>query len=262
VNPLADRRAVRRPTALRPGDEAEVEILNPVEVNRLLDAVDPHDLPLYLVAVSTGMRLGELPGLQWGDMDHTRQQIRVQRTLYRGEYYLPKSRTSRRSIDVGDQVLGTLKGLERERHGAGGAAAEAPVFTTPDGAIIDPDNLRNRVWAPALKKAELRRVTMHSLRHTFASLLIAQGESVKYVQRQLGHASATLTLDTYSHLFPAEKRTSAMRLEAQLAAGRAPAAASPSNDGLTEPAGTSGNTTDEHGEPEGSNSLSGRTIQD
>ena len=57
-------------------------------------------------------------------------------------------------------------------------------------------------------------------------------------------------------------RLARRELEAQLAAGRAPAAASPSNDGLTEPAGTSGNTTDEHGEPEGSNSLSGRTIQD
>jgi integrase len=73
---------------------------------------------------------------------------------------------------------------------------------------------------------------IHSLRHTYASLLIAQGESIKYVQGQLGHASAKLTLDTYGHLFPRERRTAAARLEASL---RQPFA--PANTLLTDEAG-------------------------
>lgn len=117
INPLADRRAVRRPRALRPEEESEVEILSPAEVNRLLEAVAPDYQPLYLVAVSTGMRLGEVLGLQWGDVDRAAQQLRVRRSLYKGECYLPKSKGSRRSLDVGDQVLGTLNALERSRYG-------------------------------------------------------------------------------------------------------------------------------------------------
>lgn len=221
MHALAERRAVRRPKALRPEYEHEMEILNPEEVNTLLDKIHAHYVPLYLTAVSTGMRLGELLGLQWGDVDRTARQIYVRRSLYKGQLYLPKSKGSRRSIDVGDQVLGTLAALEAASHGEQGRApARDHVFLSPEGRLTDPDNLRNRVWEPAIRAAGLRHVTQHSLRHTYASLLIAQGESIKYVQGQLGHASAAMTLNVYGHLFPQEKRASAERLEAQLRAGR------------------------------------------
>jgi Phage integrase family len=88
------------------------------------------------------------------------------------------------------------------------------------------------VWGPALAKAGLRHVRIYSLRHTFASMLISQGENIKYISTQLGHASVQITLDRYGHLFPDEKRTAASRLEAQLAA------AVPSSGYPAEPAGT------------------------
>lgn len=220
VNRLHKSRALRRPKALRPEDEGEVEILDATEVNRLLDKIEAHYVPLYVTLVSTGMRLGEALGLQWGDIDWSAQQIRIRRSLWKGEYYLPKSKKSRRGIDVGDQVLGALRGVQRERQGESEPLAEAPVFVTATGALINPDNLRHRVWAPALTAAELRHVTMHSLRHTFASLLIAQGENPKYISEQMGHASINITMDRYGHLFPSTKRQAPARLEAQLAAGR------------------------------------------
>ena len=71
-----------------------------------------------------------------------------------------------------------------------------------------------------MKAAKLRHVTMHSLRHTFASLLIAQGENIKYISEQMGHASIQITVDVYGHLFPSTKREAPARLEAQLAEGR------------------------------------------
>jgi len=125
----------------------------------------------------------------------------------------------------GMEVLGVLRALERARHGADGAPANAHVFLRPYGTLIDPDNLRNRVWEPAVKAAGLRHVTQHSLRHTYASLLIAQGENPKYISEQMGHASITITMDTYGHLFPNQKRTTGARLEAQLAAGKETSAA-------------------------------------
>jgi integrase len=219
VNRLHKSRALRRPKALRP-EEGEVEILDATEINWLLDKVEAHYGPLYVTLVSTGMRLGEALGLQWGDVDWNAQQIRIRRSLWKGEYYLPKSKKSRRSIDIGPQVLGALRGIERERYGQGGAPTDAPVFTTPTGALINPDNLRHRVWEPALKAATLRHVTMHSLRHTYASLLIAQGENVKYISEQMGHASIQITVDRYAHLLPSTKREAPARLEAQLAEGR------------------------------------------
>jgi integrase len=247
VNRLAKSKALRRPRALRPEDDAEVEILDAAEVNQLLDKMSPDYLPLYITAVSSGMRLGELLALQWGDVDWSTRQLRVRRSLYKGQCYLPKSKKSRRAIDVGDQVLGALRGLERARYGEAGAPPDAYVFLRPDGTLIDPDNLRNRVWGPAVKAAGLRHVTQHSLRHTYASLLIAQGENPKYISAQLGHASIQITMDRYGHLFPNQKRTAAARLEAQLAAGKDRRAES-SNIHPTEQAEPGRNTTEQAGE--------------
>jgi integrase len=220
VNRLHRSRALRRPKPLRPEDEGEVEILNAAEVNQLLGKIATHYVPLYVTLVSTGMRLGEALGLQFGDVDWNAQQIRIRRSLYKGTYYLPKTKKSRRTIDVGDQVLGALRGIERDRYKDDRAPAGAPVFTTTTGALINPDNLRNRVWGPAIQAAGLRHVTIHSLRHTFASLLIAQGENIKYISEQMGHGSIQITVDRYGHLFPNEKREAPARLEAQLAAGK------------------------------------------
>lgn len=219
VNRLSRSRALRRPRPLREDDEAEIEVLTPAEANQLLDALAPADLPLFFTAVCTGMRLGELLGLQWGDVDEAGRRIHVRRTAYRGALYVPKSKRSRRSIDAGDQLLAVLSRWRRERHGEAPPPPDAFVFPSAAGGPLDPDNLRHRVWAPTLAKAKLRHVRIHSLRHTFTSMLIAQGENPKYISAQLGHASVQITLDRYGHLFPDEKRGAATRLEQQLVAG-------------------------------------------
>jgi integrase len=218
TNRLSRSRALRRPRALREGDETEIEVLTPVEINKLLDALEPAHYPLFFTAVCTGVRLGELLALQWGDIDEAGHRLHVRRTAYRGSFYLPKTKRSKRAIDVGDQLLGVLSRWRREQHGETTPAPDALLFPAPTGAVQDPDALRKRVWGPALAKAGLRHVRIHSLRHTFASMLIAQGENVKYISTQLGHASIQITLDRYGHLFPDEKRSAATRLEAQLSA--------------------------------------------
>jgi hypothetical protein len=88
------------------------------------------------------------------------------------------------------------------------------IFGDREGCPRDPDRLRKRVWRPALAAAGLRHVTLYSLRHFFASMLIQPGESLKYVSAQLGHTSIQITVDRYGHLLP-EERTSARRLEAR-----------------------------------------------
>lgn len=232
VNRLTKSRALRRPRALREADETEIEVLAPAEVNRLLDAFAPADAPLFLTIVCTGLRLGELLGLQWGDLDETGRRLHVRRTAYRGAFYVPKTKRSRRAVDLGDQLLAVLSRWRRDRIGDAPPAPEALIFPAPTGGPRSPDALRKRVWAPALAKAGLRHVRIHSLRHTYASMLIAQGENLKYISSQLGHASIQITLDRYGHLFPDEKRHAATRLEQQLVA------AGPSSNDPAEPAGT------------------------
>jgi integrase len=218
MNKLSRSRALRRPRALREDDATELEILTPAEVNRLLDAVAPEWVPLLVTAVCTGVRPGELVALQWGDLDVAGHRLHVRRTAWRGVYYVTKTKKSRRAIDIGDQLLGVLSAVRRGRYGEMPPPPEDLLFPGPAGEPLTPDMIRKRVWMPALAKVGLRYVRPYSLRHTYASMLISQGENPKYISSQMGHSSIMITLDRYGHLFKDEKRTAADRLEQQLAA--------------------------------------------
>ena len=87
------------------------------------------------------------------------------------------------------------------------------IFCNEEGNFLDEHNLRNRVFKPALDRAGLRKVRIHDLRHTFASLLINQGENLKYVQQQLGHSSITTTVDRYGHLMPDAHKNASEKLD-------------------------------------------------
>jgi integrase len=87
------------------------------------------------------------------------------------------------------------------------------VFCTETGGSLDADNLRHRVFYKLLEKAELRRIRFHDLRHTFASLLLQNGESPAYVKEQMGHSSIQVTVDVYGHLIPGANRQAVDRLD-------------------------------------------------
>jgi len=186
------------------------------EINAILDAIDPSFAPLVLCAVSTGLRLGELLGLQWQDIDYGKRQIRVRRTYWRGRDYVPKTPRSRREVDVGDQLLGVLGGLARARFGGEPPVPAAPVFLSQRGHHVNLGVFRERVWMPALGQAGISYRKPYALRHTFATLLLAQGQSIPYVSAQLGHSSPTMTLNVYAKFLPQERRESPAKFEAQL----------------------------------------------
>lgn len=193
-------------------EHREMLFLTPEEVQSFLDAVEPDRHTLFLTAVMTGLRRGELLGLTWKDVDFPAKVIRVRRSLFRGKLIEPKTARSRRSVAMPAIVAHNLKKLKL----ANPASEMDLVFCNAEGKPLDPDNMIKRDFMPALERAGVKRVRFHDLRHTFASLLIAQGESVKYVQDQLGHASVQTTLDRYGHLFPDDRRKAAERLEETL----------------------------------------------
>jgi len=190
----------------------EMDCLTPAEVTVFLDACDDEHRPLFATLVMTGMRLGEVLALQWEDVNWNAGTIRIRRSLYKGEFVEPKTSRSVRAIGMSNRLAATL--LEHKL-----AAPYSPfdlVFATPEGTPIDPANLRHRVFSDTFKRSKLRRFRIHDLRHTFASLLINQGENVKYVQTQLGHSSITTTVDRYGHLMPEAHRDANDRLDATL----------------------------------------------
>ena len=180
---------------------------------------------LYVLAVHTGMREGELLGLKWEDVDLERGVLRLKRALVRegGKTTLGDLKTakSRRSVRLTRAAVEALRShLERqieemERTGSlyqpGGL-----VFATESGTLLNPSNLRNRSFKPLLKRANLPDICFHDLRHTCATLLLSQGTHPKLVQELLGHATIAMTLDTYSHFLPSMGDQTVKAMEAAL----------------------------------------------
>src|SRR5215212_3487521 len=207
-------------------ERKEINPLNRQQAKVLLEAASGDRLEaLYVLAGHTGMREGELLGLKWEDVDLERGVLRLRNALVReggktalGDLKTPKSRRSVRLTRAAADALAAH--LERqleemERMGSlyqpGGL-----VFATKSGTLINPSNLRNRSFKPLLKRAGLPDICFHDLRHTCATLLLAQGTHPKLVQELLGHATIAMTLDTYSHFLPSMGDQTARAMEAAL----------------------------------------------
>ena len=188
------------------GEDKEMDVLTPDEIRRLLDAQDEPLRTLLLTAVLTGMRQGELFGLQWEDIDRARHQVHIRRSLWHGTLGTPKSKRSRRAIDMPPTLERALQQLSTTRR-------SEFIFCSERGTPLDTDNFRHREFPAALRRAGLRRIRFHDLRHTYTSLLIAHGAHPKYIQAQLGHASIQTTLDRYGHLMPQLHQAEAQKLD-------------------------------------------------
>lgn len=167
---------------------------------------------VILLTLSTGMRLGEVFGLKWDDIDIDRGIIRVQRELVTSnhtQYFEePKTAKSRRQIPLPADINEYLKEYktwqDEQKQSTGDKWADDDmVFAGSFGQPYNPHNFSSRNFKVILRKAGLdTSVKFHDLRHTHATLLLQQGINPKIVQERLGHSTITLTMDTYSHLLP------------------------------------------------------------
>jgi integrase len=195
--------------------EAAMRIPTPAEVGRLLAHADSKRVSTrrgfrayVAVCAFAGLRMGEAAGLQVGDIDFMKRTITVSRQLQRdGKSFAvrPPKYGSERVIHVPDDLL-TILGQHIELY-AMGEDADRWLFADDQGDPIYDNGVTWR-WRATRVAANLTSVKLHDLRHFFASGLIAAGCDVVAVQKALGHASATTTLNTYAHLWPtAEDRT-------------------------------------------------------
>jgi integrase len=193
----------------------------PPQVGHLLRiaAETPPDDTIIRVALFSGLRRGELFALRWADLDAGNGQdggrLHVRRSIYQGAITTPKTEGSDRAVDVPQRLLDDLAVYQAMHPPIG----EGFIFRQRTGRPMDPDAWHRERLVPILKAARLRlpRAGLHSLRHTYVSMLIAQGEDPRYIADQVGHASVKLTTDLYAHIF-SRVRVEAMRKLDQWAA--------------------------------------------
>jgi integrase len=170
------------------------------EADRLIAGADGEWRTMITLALKTGLRQGELLALSWDDVDLVAGRLVVSRNLSRGEITTPKNGKTR-EIPLGDDVLAALKG---HRHLRGDV-----VFSKPDGIMLTKGESKHPLWR-ACRRAGLRRIGWHVLRHTFASHLVMRKAPIKAVQELMGHSTVTMT-ERYAHLSP-DVRKDAVRL--------------------------------------------------
>lgn len=207
---------VRRPRVESRHDE--MRALDAAEVKLLLEKAPKEGYALLLTAVTTGLRRGEILGLKWGDVDWHARRLRVRRTVgLDGKFQTPKTGGSVRAVGMPATLIATLR---EHRMASTFKGEDDVIFPSERGTPLDGGNMVKRYLSPALRKAALGHVRFHDLRHTYASLLIAQGAHPKLISEQLGHASVQITLDRYGHLMDQSYGDATDQLETALFGSR------------------------------------------
>lgn len=204
----------------------EAEYLSPDQAQRLLDAArDDRLFAFYAVAMAAGLRRGEALALRWSDVDLEAGTLRVSRTLSRVvggglTFTEPKTERSRRTVPLPAALVAELR-AHRVRQAAERLAAgslwrdHGLVFPSLFGTPLEPRNALRSLQAVAAR-AGLGHVKLHTLRHTAASLLLAQGVHPRVTMELLGHSGIDVTMNTYSHVMPQQQREAADRMESAL----------------------------------------------
>ncbi|QDH19794.1 tyrosine-type recombinase/integrase [Saccharibacillus brassicae] len=214
-NPAA---LVDRPKSAR----KEINVWNIDEVKRFLNHPDNDSRYsiAFLLALTSGMRQGEILGLRWKDVDFENGLVRITQTLSSdGKEIQPytKTKAGARTINLPKGTMNALKKhkkkiqVEREEDRAGEYVNLDLVVCSQNGTPTNKSNIR-RAFERAIKLSKVKRIKFHGMRHTHATMLLIQGVNPKVVSERLGHSTVRMTLDVYSHLLPSMQRETADQL--------------------------------------------------
>jgi integrase len=207
-------KALTRRERPKPG-RPRARYLSEIEIAKLLQRSSGDAKTINAMLIFSGARVSELLGLTWGDVDFTRQLIRIRAQMSRhGERSLLKTESARRDVILMDELARLL----RERKLAATFSRDDDLIVGNGvGRTLGYTRLR-KAFASAASKADVI-ATPDTCRHTFASILIDQGATVEFVADQLGHASTKTTWDIYVHLFRARDQAAAAKRELDAAFG-------------------------------------------
>lgn len=199
-------------------EQREMQPLNQAEAKRFLKAAKGNCLhAFYVLAVTVGMRQGELIGLEWPDVDFDERTLFVRRTLndLNGKFIPgpPKTKRGKRRIRLPQIEVDALR-EHRERMIAEGHEDVKLVFCDSVGGPLRRQNVQRRPFKPLLKLAKCPDVRFHDLRHTYATLALANGVPIRIVADTLGHSRTSVTMDIYAFVPPAQERIATDKMDA------------------------------------------------
>ncbi|MFH0812411.1 MAG: tyrosine-type recombinase/integrase [Pseudomonadota bacterium] len=171
----------------------------------------PRYSPLVICGFRTGLRIGELLGLQWGDIDFYNKLILVQRNLTLGKVTTPKTLSGKRMVRMTSYLVETFRGYRQriieEKLRKGWKDLPEWVFINEQGGFINYGNFIKRIWNRVITISGLSRRTPHDMRHTYATLRLSNGDSLAEVSKEMGHGNTDITYRTYYKWMPKESRT-------------------------------------------------------
>jgi integrase len=188
------------------GEKQRGKTFTPDQAKAILNAAHEPERSLFVTAVMTGLRSGELAGLYWEDINFEEARLEVLRSCFRGKMNAVKSKSGNRTVPLPDALKAVLRAhQERTGHKTG------LVFRGRDGGPIDINSWRQRRLVPLLEQLGIPRAGLHAFRHALASALVATGANPKVAQAQLGHSDIRQTLDLYTHIIGDEQREAVER---------------------------------------------------
>ncbi|MCU1498517.1 MAG: hypothetical protein JWM47_2470 [Acidimicrobiales bacterium] len=215
----------------KPRMTSSMQVWDAEQLRQFLDEIADHPLAAaFYLAANTGMRRGEVLGLQWRDVDLDGARLSVHRSVLNVAYAKTvddvKTLTGRRSIDLDDRTVDVLREWRRSQRAemklvGRQASNDDMVFARPDGTPVHPDYF-SQSFERHLAKSDLPRIRFHDLRHTHATILLKANVPVKVVSERLGHSSPAFTMTVYQHVLPG--------MQAEAAAKFGEAVFGPNND--------------------------------
>lgn len=193
---------------------AEMRYYTASELSSIVDNAPEKHRALVVTAAMTGLRLSELLGLTWDDIDFENCRLFVRRVVQDGAFFAPKTEKSRRTVDFPAPLVEVLA-YHRELQGKSRAKnQQGLLFPGRGGRPRDESATTRRILKPAIIAAKLpvHSRPFHALRHSYVTALVNQGEDIKFISAQVGHSSAKVTWDVYAHLYPETKRAAMERL--------------------------------------------------
>jgi integrase len=209
-----------------PVPDNEIEIITEDQIGAILRYLEGQSLrPIVSFLLGTGARRGEALGLRWGDVDFQKNIVKIERSLEQTKGSLrikaPKTKSGRRNVMISPWLTAELRAhraRQEERRlslGIGRSPEDTPVFARWNGEVLSPSRL-SQDFAAAMDTLKIE-CTLHGLRHTHVSQLIASGLDVLTISRRIGHASPAITLNVYGHLFSDTDTRAAEIMEATFA---------------------------------------------
>lgn len=188
------RNPTRLATTLPKDQLGKIEAFSMEEIQRIFSFAKGQFRNFFAVGFFSGLRTGEIIGLKWSDIDFENREISIERTIGRGMESTPKTLGSTRTIDMLDPLFPFLK----EQYEITGDQNSYLFLTSNNGHYFDSKNIRDHAWKKTLKDAGIKYRTIYQMRHTFATIMIENGEDILWVSNMLGHTTAKMTLERYA----------------------------------------------------------------